>query len=170
MRPPAVVFASLVVAALACAPKADDTPDTTAVQQAGAPTDAAAVRKAIEDAESRWAAGMTKGDTAAVMSIYADDAILMAPGMKRASGRAAVAQAFTGMMSGMTVPAASLQVDDVIVAGDYAIETGTYRMTEQPKTGKAMNDVGKFISIWKKQSDGSWKMTRDIFNSDGPTK
>jgi len=39
-------------------------------------------------------------------------------------------------------------------------------MTVQPKTGRPMDDVGKCITIWKKQPDGEWKMIRDIFNSD----
>ena len=67
-------------------------------------------------------------------------------------------------------PAMALKSEDLIVSGDYAIETGTYRMTVQPKQGKSMEDVGKFVSIWQKQADGSWKMIRDIFNSDLPAK
>jgi hypothetical protein len=31
-----------------------------------------------------------------------------------------------------------------------------------------MNDTGKFVEVWKKQSDGKWKCTVDIFNSDLP--
>jgi ketosteroid isomerase-like protein len=41
-------------------------------------------------------------------------------------------------------------------------------MTMLPKGGKAMNDVGKYVAVWKKQPDGSWKMIRDIYNSDLP--
>ncbi len=170
MRPPVLVAAS-IVAALACAPKAADTPiDTSAVKQAGAPTDAAAVRSAIDAAEAKWSAAMMKGDTLTMTSIYADDAIFMAPETKRAAGRAAISQMNAGMMKDMTFTGVSLKADDVIVTGDYAIETGTYRMTVHPKTGKAMDDVGKFVSIWQKQADGSWKMIRDIYNTDGAAK
>jgi uncharacterized protein (TIGR02246 family) len=169
MRPPVLVAAS-IVAVLACAPKTADKADTAAVQQAGAPTDAAAVKSAIDAAEAKWSAAMMKGDTATMTSIYADDAIFMAPDMKRATGRAAVSQMNAGMMKGMTFSGVSLKADDVIVSGDYAIETGTYRMTVHPKTGKAMDDVGKFISVWQKQPSGEWKMIRDIFNTDGAAK
>jgi ketosteroid isomerase-like protein len=31
-----------------------------------------------------------------------------------------------------------------------------------------MPDSGKYIEIWRKQSDGTWKLVRDIFNSDLP--
>lgn len=171
MRPTAAVIASLVAASLGCAPKAADKPaDSSSVQQAGAPNDAATVQKAIDASEAKWSAALMKGDTAALMSVYAEDAITMAPNAKRATGRAAVAQMYAGMMKEMTFPAASIKSDDVIVSGDYAIETGTYRITAQPKTGKPMDDVGKFITIWKKQPDGEWKMLRDIFNTDLPAK
>jgi ketosteroid isomerase-like protein len=62
----------------------------------------------------------------------------------------------------------SFHSHDLIVSGDYAIKTGAYEMTVQPKKGKAMHDVGKYVSVWKKQPDGSWKMVRDVFNSDLP--
>ncbi|MEA3247355.1 MAG: DUF4440 domain-containing protein, partial [Gemmatimonadota bacterium] len=58
---------------------------------------------------------------------------------------------------------------DVTVAGDYAIETGTFEWTLTPKKGgKAMTDKGKYLTTWHKQADGSWKITRDINNSDLP--
>ena len=43
-------------------------------------------------------------------------------------------------------------------------------MTIQPKSGKPVQDRGKFLTVWKKQPDGSYKAIRDIFNSDLPAK
>ena len=74
------------------------------------------------------------------------------------------------MVSPMKVTAFKLNTQDVIATGDYAIETGSVTMTLQPKTGKAMNDVGKYLTVWKKQPDGSYKIIRDIANSDLPAK
>lgn len=34
--------------------------------------------------------------------------------------------------------------------------------------GKATLDKGKFLTVWKKQADGSWKIIRDMYNSDLP--
>lgn len=31
-----------------------------------------------------------------------------------------------------------------------------------------MDDTGKYLTVWKKQPDGNWKIVRDIFNSDKP--
>jgi ketosteroid isomerase-like protein len=37
-----------------------------------------------------------------------------------------------------------------------------------PKTKKPATDKGKYVTVFKKQADGSWKVVADIFNSDGP--
>jgi ketosteroid isomerase-like protein len=41
-------------------------------------------------------------------------------------------------------------------------------MSFKDASGKIVNDHGKYGVIWKKQSDGSWKVLSDIFNSDLP--
>jgi uncharacterized protein (TIGR02246 family) len=137
------------------------------VRQAGAPAaDVAAVQRSIDSSLARFALAMTNGDTAAMMTIYAPDAVVLPSGMPEARGRAAISQMNAGMFSMFSVAEASFRSTDLIVTGDYAIETGAYRMTMKPKTGPAMPDTGKYISVWQRQTDGSWKMIRDIFNSD----
>ena len=63
---------------------------------------------------------------------------------------------------------AKFTTDDVDVAGDLVVETGRYEMTFQPKGAKEMKDKGKYVVVWKRQSDGSLKIYRDVGNSDLP--
>ena len=138
-----------------------------AVRQAGEPAaDTAAVRDSLDAKNARLAMAMTTGDTATMMSVYADDAVLMLADMPAARGREAIARLNAGLFSAYTVSNASFTTTDVIVAGDYAIETGSYRMTLKPKTGPAIPDTGKYISVWRRDANGNWKMIRDISNSD----
>jgi len=37
-----------------------------------------------------------------------------------------------------------------------------------PKGGKAMAHNGKYLTVWKKQADGSLKIVREISNSHRP--
>ena len=54
-------------------------------------------------------------------------------------------------------------------SGDMAFVYGTYSMVMTVSEGEEpANDRGKYIEIWRRQADGSWKVALDIFNSDMP--
>lgn len=165
-----------LVALAACTTKEARRQDTAApatATLAGSPApDAAAVRQAIEAANARYDSAAVKGDTAALAAFYTDDAILMMSGIPAARGHDAIAKTYAGMGSAMKLSAMKLTTQDVIVSGEYAVETGSYDLSGQPtaKGAKPQRDVGKYIVVWKKQTDGSYKILRDIANSDQPMK
>jgi uncharacterized protein (TIGR02246 family) len=114
---------------------------------------------------------MKRGDTIAIAENYTDDAVVMAQGAESWRGREAIRKGFGGMLTQATVKEFSLKTDDVTLAGDLAVESGTYEETAQAKSGgPEMKDKGKYVVVWKRQADGSWKIVRDIFNSDNPPK
>ncbi|MBI3670489.1 MAG: hypothetical protein HY237_11995, partial [Acidobacteria bacterium] len=51
-------------------------------------------------------------------------------------------------------------------SGDIGYETGTFQLSAKDKKGKATTTIGKYVVVWKKQSDGSWKAAADIWNAD----
>jgi ketosteroid isomerase-like protein len=52
-------------------------------------------------------------------------------------------------------------------SGDMVYSQGTYTMTAtNPKTKKPVTDHGKYLTVYTKQADGSWKAVADTFNSD----
>jgi uncharacterized protein (TIGR02246 family) len=132
------------------------------------PADPAAVRSAIESANTKAAAALMAGDTTTAWSHYTDDAVIMMANEKPWRGRAEWSQGFGGLMSVMTLKNVSFRTTDVVVEGDLAVETGEYTMTLQPKGGKDIPDEGKYMTVWKKQADGSWKIIRDISNTSLP--
>ncbi len=63
----------------------------------------------------------------------------------------------------------SLDVDEVRVAGDWAMERGRYAIKLTPSGGgPAMDDIGKYITLYEREVGSSWKITRDIWNSHLP--
>lgn len=162
-----ICLALMAVSLAACAPKAAND-DSTAVRQTATTNDKATVQAAIDAALTGFTEGMKKGDTAAMVAPYAEDAIVLSAGAPAARGHAGIKKLNAGMMAGFTVPAAKITSEDLIVTGDYAIETGKYEMTLHPKKGKDIQDVGKYVAVWKKQADGSWKMIRDSYSTDKP--
>lgn len=145
-----------------------DTTSPATATLAGAPAmDVAAVRQAIEAQNTRFSAAAVKGDTATIAGLYTDDAIVLSPNEPAMHGHDAIAKGFASM-SAMKLSELKLQTQDVIVTGDYAIETGAYDLTAQPTKAKPVHDVGKYVVVWKKQADGSYRLLRDIYNTDQP--
>lgn len=158
-------FAVALLALVACAPAAEKGPTDS---PAAAMADPVAVRQVIDSLSVKFADALNRADTATLVATYASDAIVMMPNQPTMRGHDAIRTGFGGMFSQFTVSNAKVTTEDVLVAGDYAIETGRLEMTMTPKQGKAINDKGKYVTVWQRQPDGSWKIIRDIFNSDLP--
>lgn len=54
-------------------------------------------------------------------------------------------------------------------AGDLGYALGTYEQTAPDKSGQLKNTVGKWMSVFKKQTDGTWGAVADTFNVDPST-
>jgi ketosteroid isomerase-like protein len=57
---------------------------------------------------------------------------------------------------------------EVIIAGDVAIERGSFTWKVTPAGGSDVEDHGSFLAIWRRQPDGAWKLARNIWNSTLP--
>lgn len=110
--------------------------------------------------DREWS-GTTK-DAATFVSYFAPDASAYTPGMPVVTGAEAIGKTFAAMSA---APGFALSWTptkaDVSASGDMGSTAGTYEMTMGGVT-----DKGKYVSVWKKQPDGIWKVTDDIFNSD----
>jgi uncharacterized protein (TIGR02246 family) len=126
--------------------------------------------KAIKDIEVQWNKDFAAKDGAKLASHYADDAVLMNPGAPPAKGKADIQKAVTEMVAD---PAFALTFSnesvDVAKAGDMAYTKGVYTMTvTDPVTKKPVNDKGTYLTVYKKQADGSWKSVQDTAVSSVP--
>ena len=136
----------------------------------GVSPDIAGVRTAIEAANAKFLEAFKRGDKTGLMANYTDDAILMMPNEEAWRGRDGIDKGFSGFLSQVSFKDGAATTTDVMVAGDLAVETGTFAWTLQPKTGAEIKDKGKYLTVWKRQADGSWKIVRDINNTDLPAK
>ena len=132
--------------------------------------DSATVRQAIDANNARFTAAFIRGDASALAAEYANDAVLMLSNGPAVEGGDAIKQAFTQFLGGVSVPAFKLTTHDIVIIQDKAIERGTYEMTMHPKSGTGADivDKGKYLTVWEQQPDGSWKIIRDISNTDRP--
>lgn len=130
--------------------------------QADTPGDIAA----INDVRNREMTLVTGGDVDKLLAVYTSDVVVMPPNEPVIRGHDAVrkwGEATFGQV-GMT---GQYTNSDVTVAGDWAVDryTGVLRVT--PKGGgDTVEEQIKGIHIMKRQSDGSWLIAEDIWNTD----
>lgn len=164
-----LLFAALVlVTGCWSASRSAATNTSTAVTPAGT-SNISAVHDAIRSQTSRYLRGVERGDTSAITAVFAEDGQFLAPNGSGARGRDAVIRQFRSMFGVATIQVRHHPID-IALADDYAIETGAYGLVMQPKNGAAVADTGKYVVVWQKQADGVYRIYRDIFNSDLPTK
>lgn len=129
--------------------------------------DIAAVRKMIEEESDKWMEAYNRGDAAAVAAMYADDAKVLPPNIAMVQGRTGIQEFWSGAMQ-MGLKDVRLTTVDVGGSGDTAYEIGNYSVTIQPEGGEGIRDSGKYVVVWKRQSDRTWKLVVDIWNSSMP--
>lgn len=158
MRTSIIIFSILVVVSFAffgCTP------------QQGEQLDLEQVRMAIEEANSKWVEAFNQGDAASVAALYTDDATLMPPNSEMIQGRQGVQEFWNGAMK-MGLKDVSLTTVDVNGSGNIVYEIGKYAISIETEGQELMRDSGKYIVVWKKQEDGSWKLQADIWNTSMP--
>jgi uncharacterized protein (TIGR02246 family) len=126
--------------------------------------------KAIRSAEAQWNQDYAAKDPDKIAGHYADDAILMVPGMAAVSGKDAIRDSLKQMVAD---PAMSLAFKaskvDVSKSGDLGYTQGSYQLTvTDPVTHKVVNDHGSYVTTYRKQADGTWKAEMDIATSEVP--
>jgi len=127
----------------------------------------AADEQAIRAATRQWSNAYGAKDIEKIMSFYAEGASVFPPNAPIATGKEAIRNALSGLMATprFALSFAPTKVE-VARAGDLAYEVGTYQLTVNDAKGKPVSTPGKYVVVWKKQADGSWKGVADIFNPD----
>jgi len=164
--------ASLGVSALfviiACSPsKSATNTDTSTITSAA--TDPAADKAAISKAHDVIEGGYRTSDCNAIVSVTANDGVFEPPNTPSAKGIDAIRAWCEPMFTQMKTKSLAISNKDVDVSGDIAVDYGDYDWILTPAKGGAdVRAVGRYDTVWHRQSDGSWKVTRLIWNSSEP--
>jgi uncharacterized protein (TIGR02246 family) len=144
------------------------TGDQPKPQAAAQPADTrAADEAAIRAASAAWSQAYVAKDLEKSSAVYTDDAVEMSPKAPAVQGKDAIRKGLVQMFA-LPGPGLSFQTASVEVArsGDIAYETGSYDFITTDKKGKTNHEKGKYVVIWKKQGDGTWKAAVDMDNTD----
>jgi uncharacterized protein (TIGR02246 family) len=147
---------TLVVGATSCAPHAS--------------RQAPLLGSAVDAIFAQYAASLRAGDAAAWAALWTEDGVQMPPDAPAITGRSQIRESIRRLLADFRFDM-QIRTDEVRSAGDWGFARGTYSATLTSKEGGATIPIdGKFMTILARQADGSWKIHRDIFNSNVPTR
>ncbi len=138
-------------------------------KKAEATADTAAIEKQIRANEAKWMASYNNHDAAGLASNYADDAALANPGTTLVTGMDSIRKETAGFAADPNLKL-EFGADRIGVAesGELAYSRGHYTMTStDPATKKPVEGGGSYLTVYRKQADGSWKAVED-FVTPGP--
>ena len=133
--------------------------------KAPSPTPSAALaeaRQAIDKGNAQWIEAWDKADASLLARLFAEDGVLLGRNGKFFKGPQQILERQKAVMEGAgkgvkcTVTTVDLWLDR-----ETAYETGKYSYKYQEK-GKPVSEEGRYVTIWKRQSDGSWKIIVDM--------
>lgn len=133
--------------------------------QSGAATSSdkrAADEAAIRAKDGTFGEGVAEKNVEKILALYEDGAVLFAPKAPAAIGKAAIREAFKGLLMApgvkMTFKSTSVNVSR---SRDLAVQRATFQVETTGKDGKPTTETGQAVMVWRKQSDGSWKVIAD---------
>lgn len=121
----------------------------------------------IGAARERFEASFAAGDAAALAAQFTADGAVLAPNLARIDGRPGI-QAFWQQFFDAGVTGMELTAAEVTVNGVNATEVGEFAMTGPDGRGGTGTVRGKYMLQWQRQTDGTWRLHRDIWNNDPP--
>jgi uncharacterized protein (TIGR02246 family) len=125
--------------------------------------DAEAAANEVRQTEANMLAAWKAKDSGRVAGFYADDAVVAVPGEPAQRGAAAIRAATDADLKD---PAFALDFanerTEVAAGADLAYTRGTFRVTfTDPSTSKPQTQTGSYLTVFRKQKDGSWKAIED---------
>jgi len=140
-----------ILASTSCAPSADTT----------------AIARTLTQLDDDWSKAAATRNVDSVASFYAADAIAYPPNEPIAIGQAAAKKVWAAYLADSTFSISwKTEHAGASRSADLGFTTGSYEDSFTGPDGKRVAEKGKYVCIWAKQADGSWKAIHDAWNSD----
>jgi ketosteroid isomerase-like protein len=117
--------------------------------------------------EAKFAAETANGGGKAFASWFADDAVTLGTGKAAVLGKSAIAAQANWdpkqYRLSWTPQGGQMSPD-----GDMGFTWGHYEGVSKDRNGNAVKTTGRYMTIWRKMPDGSWKVALDSSNDEPP--
>jgi ketosteroid isomerase-like protein len=128
-------------------------------------------RASVEEIFDTYSSANMNKDVESWIALWDEKGIKMAPKSPAIYGKLAIEELKRKKMKAPGDLEMSIKIEDTQIAGDFGFAHGTYFGSVTPEGGGAANSFeGKYLTIFKKQADGSWKIYRDAVSSNPGSK
>jgi ketosteroid isomerase-like protein len=130
--------------------------------------DTVELKKQIQEMNNNLIKAMAAEDWDSIISRYTDDAISLPSYEPMLRGKDAIMRSsMESHEAGFRINEMTLNTMEVYTSGNFACEVGTYSINMTiPGMPETWDDNGKYLTVWEKQADGSWKIKVETWNSD----
>jgi len=132
--------------------------------------DTVAARTALIETSREWARAAAGGDVERIVSYWADDAVVFPPDQAAVAGRASIREF---VQASMKIPKFSVTWEPeqarLSASGDMGYLVEHNRMSFADASGVVHTQVGKAVTVWRKDPSGVWKCVIDTWNN-SPTE
>ena len=133
-------------------------------QGTGATLPSRPANPAVVKAADGYLKAVLAADAHRVAAVYTEDAVELPNGQPPITGRAAIEARYGELFKAVRFQAFTFSHIEATIRGDVAYDVGTYELRLASPDGRVSNETGKFVVILK-QSEGAWKATYAIYNS-----
>ncbi|MDI6767313.1 MAG: DUF4440 domain-containing protein [Bacteroidota bacterium] len=129
------------------------------------------VRKYIVEKNALWSESVARYDFTTVLSMYTDNATLMPPNYPLVRGLQQIKAFYQRMPAkGVRITNTIFTTFEITLKDSTAYEIGQYSMDIERPNIPTISDTGKYSTIWKLQTNGTWKIYVDCWNSNKPLR
>lgn len=121
-------------------------------------------RLEIDRVRESYVAAWKSASAERLAALYTEDARVLYPDQPPVSGRAAIKSYFDGFFREFTDHDFALRSSEVVIAGAWAFDSGTYQWTAR-SGNERVGDDGKYLVVLRRSADGAWLLARDMDNS-----
>ena len=130
------------------------------------PQSAAEIAAIGHTAHEAYVQAINSNNVDTFLAALTGDIVYLSPHAPAIVGKGALKAWAAGYLGAYTIHWEKTS-DEFIVMGDGAYERYSYKEHDLPKAGGApLDDVGKGINIYHRDTDGKWRVARDAWSSD----
>jgi uncharacterized protein (TIGR02246 family) len=124
---------------------------------------------AIRSVLSSYQDALNASNTEAVMPLYSEDGVFMPPNNPSAVGKTAVRQAYDAVFKAVTLKVKFTVAELVMMSPEWAfVRTNSAGTNKINATGAVAAEGNQELFIFKKGTDGQWRIARYSFSTTNP--